>query len=797
MTSCRMLLRKIVASKRRCENGRTHDDSGFTLIELIIVIVILPIIIGGIAAAVITSLNDQVGLSTKLSDSHDTGLTSNFFVRDVQSAQAITINPTSTPLCGSGTQVLGIKLQPTITTTSYVSYVTTASASSPDIVRNFCGTGSPTNSAISHDVNTATPTLTSSGSTSGLCSLSASTTLVPSFCFAKVTVQVTEKSGFTYSLTATPRQQSTNGVTPPNPPSLLLLGSGSSVINCSGSGTGSLNVNGVAAINSTSSGSISGNYTLNASNVYSQSSSPVSSGPPPVTYNSATTQPLSQGPAIPDPYADLPDPPTSGITVRTVTNSLPGPGVYMNAVSITSSQLSIPTGVYIFEQGFTIAGSPGTTVSSGPGGVMFFIGIPNAPVGTPQPAIYDVSGNGIMNLTAMTTGPYAGVTLFQSRTDSNQLSVTGNGSSSTYGGVIYAPDATVNTGGGGGLTSAGIVAAGLNCGGNADVNIGPSPASTTTTISSSPNPSLSGQSVTFTATVSAAGQFTPVGNVEFLANGTAIASCGGTGGVALSSGQASCTTTSLVGSGSPYSVTAKYLIPNSGSPWLSNFYTTSTSPPLSQTVNKAATTTSIMSSVNPSFVNQSVTYTATVSTTAPGSGTATGNVEFLDGGTAIATCGGSAGQPLSSGIATCTTSYNAVGTHTIGAQYLGSTSYSGSTSSNLTQTVASIVPQISNFTETAVNGKNPFQTFSGNSNENNGTVTVYVCVGTVTSCDSTSKTLAYTTTVFTGSSPSFSWSLNTASGDLTKGTTYTATASQLDSSGTPSSNNPSVTFKSN
>ena len=58
----------------------------------------------------------------------------------------------------------------------------------------------------------------------------------------------------------------------------------------------------------------------------------------------------------------------------------------------------------------------------------------------------------------------------------------------------------------------------------------------------------------------------------------------------------------------------------------------------------AATTTAVGSSVNPSVVGQAVTYTATVAVTAPGSGTPTGNIEFLDGGTAISTCGGATRQ---------------------------------------------------------------------------------------------------------------------------------------------------------
>jgi hypothetical protein len=63
----------------------------------------------------------------------------------------------------------------------------------------------------------------------------------------------------------------------------------------------------------------------------------------------------------------------------------------------------------------------------------------------------------------------------------------------------------------------------------------------TTSVASNLNPSSPGQSVTFTATVS--GGYAPSGQVGFTSNGVAITNCAG---VSLSSGQAQCTTSSLV-----------------------------------------------------------------------------------------------------------------------------------------------------------------------------------------------------------------------------------------------------------
>src|SRR5262249_29246032 len=71
---------------------------------------------------------------------------------------------------------------------------------------------------------------------------------------------------------------------------------------------------------------------------------------------------------------------------------------------------------------------------------------------------------------------------------------------------------------------------------------------------------------------------------------------------------------------------------------------------LTQTVNKANTTTTVTSDHNPSTPGQLVTFTATVSAVAPGSGTPTGTVTFKDGAATLGT------GMLSGGTATFATS---------------------------------------------------------------------------------------------------------------------------------------------
>ncbi|PYT00800.1 MAG: hypothetical protein DMF63_05700 [Acidobacteria bacterium] len=98
-----------------------------------------------------------------------------------------------------------------------------------------------------------------------------------------------------------------------------------------------------------------------------------------------------------------------------------------------------------------------------------------------------------------------------------------------------------------------------------------------------------------------------------------------------------------------------------------------------------ATNTTVASSINPSTVGQSVTFTATVTSSA---GTPTGNVEFFNGASSLGT------SPLNgSGQASISTSALTAGNHNITAHYQGATvgagggGYAGSTSPVLVQVV--------------------------------------------------------------------------------------------------------------
>jgi FtsP/CotA-like multicopper oxidase with cupredoxin domain len=212
----------------------------------------------------------------------------------------------------------------------------------------------------------------------------------------------------------------------------------------------------------------------------------------------------------------------------------------------------------------------------------------------------------------------------------------------------------------------------------------PQPGSTTVVLSA-PNPSLVGQDVTYTATVSpvlATG--TPTGEVAFTADGVITT-------VPLdATGIASFTTNALPAG--TYTVTADY---SGDSVFLASSGT------VVQTVSKSATTSVVVSSVNPSVSSENVTFTTTVSPS-----TATGTVQFsIDGAPA--------GGPVAlvAGQATYATSVLSVGAHPISATYSGDPAYLASTSPTITQTVG---PARRNATTVVTSNRVPSSNFGQN-----------------------------------------------------------------------------------
>jgi hypothetical protein len=191
--------------------------------------------------------------------------------------------------------------------------------------------------------------------------------------------------------------------------------------------------------------------------------------------------------------------------------------------------------------------------------------------------------------------------------------------------------------------------------------IKPSPSATT--ISASLNPSTVGRNITFTAKVIPTAGPVPTGTVTFK-DGSAVL-----GMAALSGGHASFATNALV-AGS-HVITAVYGGSNSD--------LASTSASLTEAVNKAATTTALISSLNPSSYWTPVTFTVTVASAF--GGMAGGTVTFKDGATTLGTVN------VSSNKAAFTTQTLPAGSHGITAIYSGGPNRTSSTSALLTEIV--------------------------------------------------------------------------------------------------------------
>ena len=147
------------ACRRLAPDDGLGDESGFTLIELVVVIAVLPVVVGAMVAGLLSIMTITPTISNKLSDSGDAEVLSASFTKDVQGASMVTAAAASTSpaACGRGTQLLGLQYP----NGQWISYSLVTNGAGPTAVqnlyRNTCqtsgGVPSVTSSAIvSHDV---------------------------------------------------------------------------------------------------------------------------------------------------------------------------------------------------------------------------------------------------------------------------------------------------------------------------------------------------------------------------------------------------------------------------------------------------------------------------------------------------------------------------------------------------------------------------------------------------------------------------------------------------------------------
>jgi Putative Flp pilus-assembly TadE/G-like len=185
-----------------------------------------------------------------------------------------------------------------------------------------------------------------------------------------------------------------------------------------------------------------GGYQINPCNVSS-----CLNGTTPVTGVAPTGDPLALVPEPARPAAALPrtngggTSPFGGACQHTY-----HPGFY-TTISVNSRNSCFDPGLYYIEAGSATAealGSNGSSFLHGQG-VTFFI----------KRGDIRLNGSGSMRLTPPTTGPYAGITIFQSRTNCAAAKINGNDASSI--GTIYLPCAHLDFQGNAGPTAGDFV----------------------------------------------------------------------------------------------------------------------------------------------------------------------------------------------------------------------------------------------------------------------------------------------------------------------------------------------------
>lgn len=149
--------------------------------------------------------------------------------------------------------------------------------------------------------------------------------------------------------------------------------------------------------------------------------------------------PNTYSPSVPDPFSYLTPPAstpctyTSLYTVSYSTNKTLEPGNYCGGIYIDGGySVTFAPGTYTIANSFTIGGDD---VVSG-NGVTFYL----------SSGAFTMKGSTVANLTAPTTGPYAGILLYQNPLDTNTATLYG-GTDSAFVGTFYLPGATLQLNG--------------------------------------------------------------------------------------------------------------------------------------------------------------------------------------------------------------------------------------------------------------------------------------------------------------------------------------------------------------
>jgi hypothetical protein len=254
---------------------------------------------------------------------------------------------------------------------------------------------------------------------------------------------------------------------PPDYGIITLDPTGNPTLNATGNGTVTVTGGGAVMVNSDASGA------LRTTGGGSMVASEFDVAGPGYTGTGFSTTPQVNQPPRQDPLRYLPEPsqPANG-TISSVSNKGSGktytvtPGTFLASGSPklpnfgNGDVVTFQSGVYYLLGGLTATGARVTATN-----VLFF----NA--GTGSSSAINISG-GVVNITPMTSGLYKNIAFFQSRTSTQDMQVTGGGTTNIAG-TFYLPAAELKITGSSGTANIGsqYISKSLTLGGNGNINV--------------------------------------------------------------------------------------------------------------------------------------------------------------------------------------------------------------------------------------------------------------------------------------------------------------------------------------
>ena len=420
-----------------------RDEAGFTIIELLIVIVIESLIVGGLGSAFVLIMNNSTTVKESLARTNDARFAANYIVSDARNSSGPETSLTDTtscpdanpPVAGTPSAVARFDWISTsstgATTADIVNYVLVSNA----LLRRECHNGTLVNDdALATKIASATVS----------CSPTADCSGTPT----TITAAITETQGsssvaaYQYSLTGAFRKvlavgaPLSNPSTPPYP--LLALGQScaAAYTGVKMSGTSTIHVQGDAYLNVANSGNCH-SLDLAGSAAFTADHTKILTGG---TCNAGGTAVCptvtAYSPAVTDPYASLTAPSTAGLPSQSgCAGGTAQPGVYASALSLTgSATCNLASGVYILQGGLSTANT--SVLTNDAAGVLIYI----------TGGSISFGGNSTVTLSAMTSGTYAGMAIWQAPADTTTLTI-GNGISPVITGAVYAPGAQLTISG--------------------------------------------------------------------------------------------------------------------------------------------------------------------------------------------------------------------------------------------------------------------------------------------------------------------------------------------------------------